>query len=1215
MRANRVGAAFTAFAVTVAAVVGAGSSAAAAEKKHASSATSPIVGAGDPNAVAGEYIVVLNGATGSQVAADATSLTAQYGGTVGDEYTDVLQGFSMAATAAQATAMTASTLVSYIEQDATASASGLQVLPPATGSGPAPLWNLDRIDQRSNTPQNLYSYRNTASSVTAYVIDTGILITNTDFQGRASYGFNALAPGTAATDCNGHGTHVAGTLGGATYGVAKSVKLVAVKVLDCSGNGDIQSILDGIDWVAKNAVSPAVVNMSIETNGAYPALDTAATALSKSRTVIVSAGNKTLDAGTVSPSEAPGPIVVGATDSTDTQASFSNFGSRVDIYAPGVNILSDDWTSNTATSTKSGTSMAAPAVAGAAAMLLQDSPGLNPAQIKTDLVQNATTGKPGAPLIQSLGAGSPDRLLYVAPPSVPLTVGGAAASQTIGTGASGFDFTFAGTAGQTVYINGTAGSFDASITLYDPHGSNLGAGNHYSYDSGTAESWISPVNLPLTGTYTLHIVPAASATGTLSAQVLTYATASATVGGAAVSATIPAASPGQRLAVTFLGTVGQRVYVNGTAGGYNATISLLDPHGMQMASGEHWSYDSGIAEQWIAPVNLPYTGTYTIEISPDANATGSVSLQVLTTATASATVGGAAVSATIPAASPGERLAVTFAGTVGQTVYVNGTAGGYNATITVLDPHGMQVASGQHLSYLSGTAEQWIAPVNLPYTGTYTIEINPDANATGSVSLQVIGSFVTASAGVNGLPAALDIPSSTPGKIMAITFSGTAGSAISVLGITGPVGGSLAMYDPDGAQTATGTAIPDYPCPGDEVPGTCPQVLIAPVTIPLTGTYTIYFTPAASDVGPVTVSVTSVGGTAPTINVIKASAVINGAAVPVTVPTAAAGQRMAVTFQGAVGQDVYVNGNCGSSCNAMNTTYSYVSLVGPSGQLVVPSGGGFDLGSPLMLLDSTGLPVAGTYTLYITLASGLSGTLDVQMFSGFPATSATVDGAAVPVTVPSTSQGRRAAVTFTGAAGQAVYVISNCSGNSCNGLNTTYSNVSLIGPSGQLVVPMDSGLDPGGPLTVLAPTGLPVAGTYTLYITTAPNLYGTMNLQVMSKSVSASATVGGAAVPVTVPSTSVGQHVAVTFTGTAGQAVYVANTCTSCSSLNTTYSYVSLVGPSGQLVVPMGGGLDPAASVALLNPTGLPATGTYTLYFTPAPDLYGTMDIQVYSYS
>ncbi|BCJ41972.1 hypothetical protein GCM10010168_88680 [Actinoplanes ianthinogenes] len=249
----------------------------------------------------------------------------------------------------------------------------------------------------------------------AYVIDTGIRIAHSEFGGRASYGYDFADGDSSASDCNGHGTHVAGTIGGAHYGVAKKVRLVAVRVLDCYGEGDLSDVIDGVDWVTEHAVKPAVANMSMG-GSISPSLDFAVQqSIASGVTYVVAAGNEDVDASLGSPADLPAAITVGATDSRDRRASFSNYGSVVDLFAPGVGIKSSVSGSDTATAVYSGTSMASPHVAGAAALILDARPGLTPSQVRATLVADATTGK------VTDRHGSPNRLLFVpAPPAKPV---------------------------------------------------------------------------------------------------------------------------------------------------------------------------------------------------------------------------------------------------------------------------------------------------------------------------------------------------------------------------------------------------------------------------------------------------------------------------------------------------------------------------------------------------------------------------------------------------------------------------------------------------------------------------------------------------------------------------------------------------------------------------------------------------------------------------
>ncbi|HZN20739.1 MAG TPA: S8 family serine peptidase, partial [Micromonosporaceae bacterium] len=289
--------------------------------------------------------------------------------------------------------------VDYVQQNHVLGLVGTQPNPPS--------WGLDRIDQRSRPLDSSYTYPSTAANVHAYIIDTGIRFTHTDFGGRAVSGFDAI-DGGSADDCHGHGTHVAGTTGGTAYGVAKAVQLVAVRVLSCSGSGTTAQVVAGVDWVTANAVKPAVANMSLG-GGVQTALDSAvANSIASGVTYAIAAGNSNADACNFSPARVGTAITLGATDINDNRASFSNFGTCLDLFAPGVSIVSAWWTSDTATSTLSGTSMAAPHAAGVAALVASANPTFTPQQVRDEIVADATTG-----VVVNPGVGSPNLLLFV----------------------------------------------------------------------------------------------------------------------------------------------------------------------------------------------------------------------------------------------------------------------------------------------------------------------------------------------------------------------------------------------------------------------------------------------------------------------------------------------------------------------------------------------------------------------------------------------------------------------------------------------------------------------------------------------------------------------------------------------------------------------------------------------------------------------------------
>ncbi|TDC35623.1 S8 family peptidase [Micromonospora sp. 15K316] len=385
---------------------------AAATPALAAEPTGTIRAAGGATAVADSYIVVFKDtAVGRDSVSDnAHRLAGRHGGSVARTYDTALRGFEARVDEKAAARIAADPAVAYVEQNHTVSIAGTQPNPPS--------WGLDRIDQRNLPLNSSYTYPNTASNVRAYIIDTGIRFTHNDFGGRAVSGYDAI-DGGAADDCNGHGTHVAGTVGGSAYGVAKGVQLVGVRVLNCQGSGTNAQVVAGIDWVTANAVKPAVANMSLG-GSANSAIDTAVTnSINSGITYAVAAGNGDIfgnrqNACNYSPARVGPAITVGATQNNDAAASFSNYGTCVDILAPGVNITSAWYTSNTATNTISGTSMASPHVAGVAALVLSAGPGLTPQQVRDNLVNNSTPN-----VLTNLGTGTPNRLLYVVNGSTP----------------------------------------------------------------------------------------------------------------------------------------------------------------------------------------------------------------------------------------------------------------------------------------------------------------------------------------------------------------------------------------------------------------------------------------------------------------------------------------------------------------------------------------------------------------------------------------------------------------------------------------------------------------------------------------------------------------------------------------------------------------------------------------------------------------------------
>lgn len=362
--------------------------------------------AAPPPAAAGQterYIVRFVAGSDPDVEARAAAVD---GGRVERVLRHVFPGAVVDLPAAAANGLRNNPRVAAIELDAPVTASDTQ-------SGP--VWGLDRIDQRPLPLSGSYTYAAAGGGVTAYVVDSGVRADHVELSGRVRSGYTAFTDGYGSGDCNGHGTHVAGTIGGETYGVAKDVALVAVRVLGCDGSGTWSGVIAGLDWAVADhrAGAPAVLNLSLG-GPASSTVDAAVqAAINDGITVAVAAGNANVDACATTPARVAAALTVGATDSTDARASFSNYGPCLDLFGPGVSIRSAATSSATATTTMSGTSMAAPHVAGAAAVVLAQQPALTPAEVAARLGGAATAG-----VVTLAGSGSPNRLLYADPAAV-----------------------------------------------------------------------------------------------------------------------------------------------------------------------------------------------------------------------------------------------------------------------------------------------------------------------------------------------------------------------------------------------------------------------------------------------------------------------------------------------------------------------------------------------------------------------------------------------------------------------------------------------------------------------------------------------------------------------------------------------------------------------------------------------------------------------------
>ncbi|MFD9735598.1 S8 family peptidase [Umezawaea sp. NPDC059074] len=453
-----------------------------------------VLHASGSEAVPGSYLVVYK----KGVSADANALATRYQGKLGRSFTSTIQGFSVRGLSEQqARRLAADPAVDYVEQDAIVRVQDTQT---------DPVWGLDRIDQRELPLDKKYTYDNTASNVTAYVIDTGIRKSHSEFEGRASYGYDFVDNDSDASDCNGHGTHVAGTVAGKTYGVAKKAKIVSLRVLGCDGSGSFEGIISAIDWVTANGVKPAVVNMSLGGNGSNATMENAVRkSIAAGFTYALAGGNSGQDACGFTPARTPEAITVGAVDqagkrSVWNSSASSNFGTCLDIWAPGTAIRSASYSSDTGYTEMGGTSMASPHVAGAAALYLGANPSATPKQVRDALVANATKD-----LLTDIKSGSPNLFLYTGsggqnppnPPAGKLTAATSPASQTIGNGQVGTTTVTVQGGSGTVRLSATGGP-QGSLKFFQPSTISAAGSSQLSVYTGFGSAGTYPITITAT---------------------------------------------------------------------------------------------------------------------------------------------------------------------------------------------------------------------------------------------------------------------------------------------------------------------------------------------------------------------------------------------------------------------------------------------------------------------------------------------------------------------------------------------------------------------------------------------------------------------------------------------------------------------------------------------------------------------------------------------
>lgn len=623
---------------------------------------------------------------------------------VGRTFAKAIRGAVVTATPGQAAELKRSAGVAAVEPDSRVTAADTEQ---------SATWGLDRIDQHALPLSGTYTWPSSGAGVSAYVIDSGVLSAHAEFGGRVASGWTAVTDGLGTGDCNGHGTHVAGTIAGKTYGVAKAATVIPVRVLDCSGSGFNSDVIAGLEWVAAHhqAGTPAVANLSLGSSASAMVDAAVQGIINDGVTAVVAAGNSAADACNSSPARVAGALTVAASDSADKQASFSNYGSCVDLYAPGVGIKSASPASTTATALMSGTSMASPHVAGAAAVMLSLSPGLLPADVASKLLAAATTGK-----VSAATAGTPNRLLYTDPSAGTLT---APTVTALGPAANSSGAAVAANVTAT-FSTAVQGVDSSTFILRNAAGTTVPAA--VSYDAATRTAMLNPGSLlAASQKYTATLTGGVSAIRDAAGTPFVTGSWSFTT---AAAPTVTARTPGANTAAVAAGSNITATFSTAMQGISGSNFVLHGPGGTVVPAAVTYSATTRTATLNPA-ANLANDTKYTATLTGGQAAVRDTAGTPLATTSWTFTTGPAPV-ITAMTPRPGATLvrranniAVTFSeaiqGAGTATVTLKNAATGAAVTATV---------------YRNGTTNQWILNPSATLAARTSYRVNVTGGAT-----------------------------------------------------------------------------------------------------------------------------------------------------------------------------------------------------------------------------------------------------------------------------------------------------------------------------------------------------------------------------------------------------------------------------------------------------------------------------------------------------